>query len=130
MATKKQIIKNHKKSKKVNKIAHLFESVDRTYRTFTPLFEAHYTSDTCGWYKKLVLKASKGGSWTKDLVGRPIVALEYFDGDCILNLKYDNEKYKIKLPVFALHDIATAASVFNEFNEKHMFTKVKMKKKK
>lgn len=130
MRTKKYIKDKHNKSKKIKKIAKTVESEDRSHKRFVPNFDVQYVSDEAGWYKNLTLKASKNGVWTESLVGKPIVKLEYFDGDLVLNLKYNHGSYKLEFPVFVLHDIAIAASILNEFNDKHMFGKVKMKKKK
>ena len=120
----------HKALKKIKKVAKIVESSDRSHKTFVPHFDVKYTADEPGWYKNLTLTASEGGTWTQSLVGKPVVTLEYFDGDCVLNLKYNHDSYKLEFPVFVLHDIAVVASVLNEFNENHMFSKVKMKKKK
>lgn len=130
MKTKKEIKKQYKKCKKIVKKAKIVESIDRSHKTFVPHFDVKYIADDRGWYKNVTLTASEGGTWTKDLVSKPVVILEYFDGDCVLNLEYNHDSYKLEFPLFVLHDISVAASVLNEFNDNHMFNKVKMKKKK
>lgn len=125
-----KIMKKHKDEEKIKKTATLVESTDRSHRTFVPFLDVDYTSDKAGWYKKLELIASKDSAWSESLVGKPVVTLEYFDGDVVIKMEYLHDSYEIQIPIFALHDMAIAAEVLNKFNENHMFTKVKMKTKK
>lgn len=124
-----KIMKNHVDGDKITARVNLVESMDVSDKTFVPFFDVNYLSDVAGWYTKIEMVASKDGTWNEDLVGKPVVTLQYFDGDIVLNLKYKHDSYKIELPIFALHDVAIAAELLNKMSKNRMFTKVKMKKK-
>lgn len=131
MAKTKEEIKNlSKKNKRYTKKAKILESVSMNGGDYVETFNATLTGDKGGWYKKLTMNASENGTWSKELVGKDLVTLEYFDGNVVISLKYNKTKQKIRLPLCYLHDIVVAASLLNAFEDNRVFAKSKVRFKK
>lgn len=97
--TKYEVYKKHKESKRIKTKAEIVEVYKGRQ---TPTWDVEVTEDLNGFYKKVVLKASKDedSSWVDDIKGTPRVIIRDFDFSGVeVVLKATSRRPEIKIDI-------------------------------